>query len=90
MANVGALCFGLVVGWITYRTLRRRSEAVQLSDIAAVIGAVGGAAITQLFDDQDLFGFYGLGLAIGFFSYFIVGLLVGGKDGAGDWMVSGD
>ena len=38
----GALCFGLVIGWVTYRTLRRKEGSNALSDIATVIGAVGG------------------------------------------------
>lgn len=69
---LGALAFGLVVGWITYRTLRRRTDAVALSDIATVIGAVGGAAVTALFDNDDLFGAYSIGLFVGFFGYLIV------------------
>lgn len=72
---IGAAAFGLVIGWITYRTLRRKEGAVALSDIATVIGAVGGAGITALFGSQDLFGAYSIGLAIGFFSYF--GVAVG-------------
>jgi len=69
---IGALCFGLVIGWITYRTLRRRADSVALSDIATVIGAVGGAAVTGLFKDEVLFGAYCIGLAIGFFLYLII------------------
>ena len=38
----------VVIGWITYRTLRRREGATQLSDIATVLSALGGAAITVL------------------------------------------
>ena len=71
-ARVGALCFGLVIGWVAYRTLRRSGETVALSDIATVIGAVGGAAVTGLFKDQALFGTYCIGLALGFFLYLIV------------------
>jgi len=71
-AQIGALCFGLVIGWIAYRTLRRSGETVALSDIATVIGAVGGAAVTGLFKDQALFGIYCIGLALGFFLYLIV------------------
>ena len=69
----GALCFGLVIGFVTYRTLRKTKESVALSDIATVIGAVGGAAITALFEAQDLFAAYSIGLAIGFFLYLILG-----------------
>lgn len=70
--SVGAWCFGVVVGWVTYRTLRRSKEAVALSDIASVIGAVGGAAVTSLFDGEQLFSWYCIGLFIGFFSYLAV------------------
>ena len=86
LVTIGALCFGLVVGWVTYRTLRRREGASTLSDISTVIGAVGGAAVTSLFADTDMFAGYSIGLAIGFFVYFIVGLTVYGKDAAGHWM----
>jgi EamA domain-containing membrane protein RarD len=69
----GGLCFGLVVGWVTYRTLRRTGEAVALSNIATVIGAIGGGAVTGLFIDTRLFSWYSIGLAIGFFLYLVLG-----------------
>jgi hypothetical protein len=84
--DIGALCFGLVIGWITYRTLRRKEGSAALSDIATVIAAVGGAAMTALFKSEDLFSMYSIGLAVGFFLYFIVGLLVAGKDSTKGWM----
>jgi uncharacterized membrane protein YeaQ/YmgE (transglycosylase-associated protein family) len=72
MLTIGAVCFGLVVGWVTYRTLRR-SKTNGLSDIATIVGAVGGAAITTLFPaGKDVFGAYCIGLAVGFFGYLIV------------------
>ncbi|HET8660190.1 MAG TPA: hypothetical protein VFM55_14470 [Micromonosporaceae bacterium] len=77
--DIGAVCFGLVIGWVTYRTLRRREGAAALSDIATVIAAVGGTAVVALFDDQHLFGWYAVGLAVGFFAYFVVGMLARGK-----------
>jgi uncharacterized membrane protein YeaQ/YmgE (transglycosylase-associated protein family) len=86
MENIGAFCFGLVIGWITYRTLRRKEGGAALSDIAAVIGAIGGAGVTALFDSGELFGSYCIGLAIGFFAYFIVGLVVG-KGNSDSWMM---
>jgi hypothetical protein len=64
-AGIGALCFRLVVGWVTYRTLARRPDGVSLSDIATVIGAVGGAAVVTIFNDKGLFGIYSIGLAVG-------------------------
>ena len=82
----GALGFGLVIGWMTYRTLRRKNDATALSDIAAVIAAVGGAAVTALFKVGPLFGAYCIGLAIGFFAYLIATLALYGKEGANDFM----
>jgi uncharacterized membrane protein YeaQ/YmgE (transglycosylase-associated protein family) len=84
--GIGALCFGLVVGWISYRTLRRKEGAAALSDIATVIGAIGGAAVTTLFKSEVLFGLYSIGLAVGFFAYFVDSLIVYGKEETGRWM----
>ena len=86
IAMWGAFFFGAVIGWITYRTLRRREGAAVLSDISTVIGAVGGAAVITLFDDKLLFGAYAIGLAVGFFAYFLIGLFVYGKESTGRWM----
>ena len=69
---IGAICFGVVIGWITYRTLHLRKDDVGLSDIATVIGAVGGAAVTGLFKSENLFAAYCIGLAAGFFLFLIV------------------
>lgn len=70
LSLVGAGLFGSVVGWITYRTLRRRSDDVKLGDLAAVVAAVGGGAVvTGRFSQPDLFGAYGIGLAAGFYGY---------------------
>jgi uncharacterized membrane protein YeaQ/YmgE (transglycosylase-associated protein family) len=87
LGMIGAACFGLVIGWITYRTLRRRTDAAHLTDIAAVIGAVGGGAVTALFKSADLFGCYSIGLAAGFFGYLIVTILLFGKDEAKVFML---
>jgi hypothetical protein len=66
---VGAFCFGLVVGWVTYSILRRAQRG-NLSDIATIIGTVGGAAVIALFPiSTGAFGAYSIGLALGFFGY---------------------
>ena len=71
----GAFWFGLVIGFITYRTLRHK-KAAGISDIATVIGAVGGAAILALFPAQSSsFDYYAGGLAVGFFLYLSVATL---------------
>jgi uncharacterized membrane protein YeaQ/YmgE (transglycosylase-associated protein family) len=87
LATLGAICFGVVMGWITYRTLRRREGAAALSDIATVIGAVGGAAVTALFETPDLFGGYCIGLFAGFFAYLVVAVnWVTDETSAGKWL----
>jgi zinc transporter ZupT len=74
MLEFGAFCFGAVIGWTTYYTMRY-SATHALSDIAVVIGAVGGAAVLALFPVQTtLFAAYGIGLAAGFFVY--IGILL--------------
>lgn len=72
---VGAVCFGVIMGWVTYRTLRRTGETVAISNIASVAGAVGGAAVTGLFKG-NLFGWYCIGLAGGFFVYLVLAATV--------------
>jgi len=75
----GASLFGVVIGWVTYRTLRRSSVS-GLSDIATVIGAVGGAAVTKLFPTETgVFGAYCIGLAVGFFAYLVTALILAKK-----------
>jgi len=60
------------LGWFTYFTNRtaRRSPVHRPRDAARI---VGGGAVTALFGDAKttLFGAYGLGLAVGFFAYFL-------------------
>ena len=69
----GAFGFGLLIGWYVYYINRYRTGEVQFSDLVTVIGVIGGAGILALFKpESDLFGAYGIGLAVGFFLYFIV------------------
>jgi hypothetical protein len=69
----GALAFGLVIGWFTYFVNRYRTGAISITDVASIVGALGGGAILGLFPAKSaLFGAYGLGLAIGFFGYFLL------------------
>jgi len=47
ISALGALFFGLAVGWISYRTLRLTAGTNVLSDIATIIGAVGSARLSS-------------------------------------------
>ena len=83
LSGIGACVFGVVVGWITYRTLRRAQSGNGVSDIATVIGAIGGAAVTALFQmETGAFGAYCIGLGIGFFGYAVTA----SRQAAPDWL----
>jgi hypothetical protein len=74
---LGAGCFGAVVGWYLYYVNRYRKDDIKLADVVTLIGAIGGAAVTTLFPAKtDLFGAYGIGLAVGFFAYFLILLVM--------------
>ena len=78
MVEWGAFGFGVVLGWFMYFTNRYRKGDVQFSDLTTLVGVIGGGAITALFGEAKtaLFGAYGAGLAVGFFAYFIVLLVM--------------
>ena len=68
---LGALGFGTIIGWYVYFINRYRKGTVEFSDLTTVIGILGGGAVLALFPaSTDLFGAYGIGLFLGFFSYF--------------------
>ncbi|MFI1048869.1 hypothetical protein ACH4U3_24250 [Streptomyces griseoruber] len=78
--SVGACCFGIAIGYITYRTLVR-AERSAVSDLATVVTAVGGGAVTGLFDPQqgDAFGWYSIGLLVGLAVFFLLFFAMNGK-----------
>jgi LPXTG-motif cell wall-anchored protein len=85
VGSVGAACFGVVTGYITYRTLARATAAPQVSDIAAVLGAVGGGAVTALLPNtgDDAFGWYSIGLLLGMAGYLALSVVFRGKETTG-------
>jgi uncharacterized membrane protein YeaQ/YmgE (transglycosylase-associated protein family) len=67
--TLGAIAFGVVVGWVTYGCLRR-ADRKGLTDLTTIIGAIGGATVTGLFQpNTGSFAGYCVGLAVGFFAY---------------------
>lgn len=80
MGTAGAIIFGVVVGFITYRTLVRTTDKAAISDLATVIAAIGGGVVTSLFDPSgDRFGFYTIGLAAGMAIFFVAFWAMNGK-----------
>ncbi len=89
---IGAGAFGALIGWYVYFINRHRKDDVQLSDIVTLVGVLGGAAVLALFPAQTpLFGAYGIGLALGFFAYFILLLILVGisPNFSADWFLDG-
>ncbi len=87
IAGFGTVLFGLVIGWISYRTLRLTARANVLLDFAIIIAIVGGAAVIALLKSDVLFGLYAIGLVIGFFGYFAIGLGLYGKQELQLWQM---
>jgi hypothetical protein len=88
----GAFSFGVVIGWYVYYINRYRKSDVQLTDLVTLIGVLGGGAILAIFPAAStLFGGYGVGLAIGFFGYFLFLLGFVGKSTnfTYDWFLDG-
>ena len=85
IVGLGAVFFGLIIGWMAYRILRHRSSASWLSDLMALLGIITGAAVLAFFRNETIFGWYALGLVIGFFGYFAVGVLLYGKQEVQPW-----
>lgn len=73
VAGLGAVFFGITIGWMTYRIRRLKAGIPGLSDLIAILGAIGGATVL-IFKSDVLFGWYSIGLLVGFFSYFAMGL----------------
>lgn len=92
IAVIGAGTFGALIGWYLYYVNRQRKSDVQLGDLTTVLGIVGGGAVTALFEAKSvLFGAYGIGLALGFFSYLIVlvYLVARSENFDADWFLDG-
>lgn len=97
ITNIGAFSFGLIIGWYTYYVNRYRKGDIQFSDITTLVGTIGGGALLKLFDTSsgalspELFGWYGTGLAVGFFAYFIVLSILVNRSASfdADWFLDG-
>ncbi len=74
---IGAGAFGFVLGWNLYFVNRYRTDKIGLSNVATLVSVLGGGAVIALFPEgTPLFGAYGIGLASGFFAYFVMLLVM--------------
>jgi TRAP-type C4-dicarboxylate transport system permease small subunit len=77
----GSIGFGMVIGWVTYYTMRKNTKERTLADITVIISALIGPAVLAVFPapaegKPTMFGYYGIGLALGFFLYYIIFVLI--------------
>jgi len=89
---LGAIGFGTLIGWYVYYINRYRQDNISLNDLATLVGVLGGGTILVIFPGTtDLFGAYGIGLAIGFFGYFLVLVIMVRKSDNfdKDWFLDG-
>ncbi len=81
---IGGIAFGGVIGWITY-FIMRRAQPKALTDLTTIVGILGGGTIIGLFDPKTItFAGYAIGLAIGFFGYYLFFLKIVGKHAIGE------
>ena len=88
IAGLGAILFGVLIGWLAYWILRLRAGAFALSELVTLLGVLGGAAVMSLFKDEALFGWYAVGLVLGFGGYFAASLLLHGKQALEPWRLA--
>jgi len=63
---VGAILFGLLIGWVTARLLTRQAGSAAVSHFAGVVAAVAGGYVTVKSGNLGIFGLYAIGLVAGF------------------------
>ncbi len=73
LAIFGTAGIGFVIGWSLYFANRGKSGDISASELAAIVGAIAGAAVLGLANDNpDLLGAYGAGLFVGFMTLLIL------------------
>src|SRR5260370_18419117 len=73
LGQVGAACFGIAVGYLSYLALVRTIVNASISVLTAAASAIGGAAVTGLFaPGTSVFAWYAIGLLAGMAGVFSV------------------
>jgi uncharacterized membrane protein YeaQ/YmgE (transglycosylase-associated protein family) len=85
IAGLGAVFFGLTIGWIAHQILRRKSGALWIQDLIALLGIIAGAAALALFRNEAIFGWYAVGLVVGFLASFVAGVILDGQKEVLPW-----
>lgn len=75
---IGALCLGIVMGWLV-RYFIRRFEGYTPQTLSSVVSIIAGGLIIKVFEaDKTVWWFYPIGLFLGFVFYTVVVIKYGG------------
>ncbi len=69
---VGAMCLGIVIGWLTRYFVFRFNSFKPMTLTAVISAIVGGTVVGFLGADKSVWWFYPIGLLIGFVVYAVV------------------
>lgn len=80
IATLGACGLGFVLGWTLYFANRGKSGNLSTSDLGAIAGVIAGGTVTAFLgnlvgtgvDKALVFGGYGIGLFLGFVTYYLL------------------
>ena len=85
LIGLGGVVFGVTIGWIAYRLLRQRTGTPWIAQLIAVVAIIAGVGTLALFRDEALFGWYAIGLALGVFATFALGVRLNGRQEVQSW-----
>jgi hypothetical protein len=74
ITGLGVTCFGLLIGILTHQIWLSRASAKAISDLTTIGGIVGSAVVLALLRNEVLFGWYSIGLTLGFLASIAVKL----------------
>lgn len=83
--RLGALIFGLAVGWLASRLLGQKTTVPWIHTLIALGGIVAAAAVLTLFADTTLFGWYAIGLLLFVLAIIALRIIQPGKEHRQPW-----
>ncbi len=90
IGTLGSAGIGFVLGWTLYFANRGKSGNLSVAEIASIAGVIAGSTVVAFLngfgtpetDRAFLFGGYGIGVCIGFLTYYLLLRSALGKEGS--------
>jgi len=83
--RLGAVIFGLAVGWLASRLLGQKTTAPWIHTLTALGGIVAAVAVLTLFGDATLFGWYAIGLLLIVLAFVALRIIQPGQEHRQSW-----